>query len=354
MLKYFMGLFFIILISSCGEDVSTSTTVALSEYTSIYSESESGTQDTLLYLNGDSCLLHMAFFYDTKTILKDTFDLDNRGSGLSHEVVRGFQTFYTIQFQDLGGKHSFTVNLTKDDFKPMLYPDLYLLGPGTIIRFHGYAEAQESFMFSIPFIYPESCTGIECFFLINRKGELTGPFVNNYFGSSSTYGDICYSPNGRFILTCRNLITEDGSVLSITNEGTEQVGVKLINDYVALIVQDFKENQSQPNARFINGSGKILSEFDLKGYYGGLCYWLYFYQDIIGGNYLLLDGAQKHIRIIPKQNPLETYVVNFQDMPDFSGNIDEHELLIEFSTETTGDFTFSVDTLNNQFRMKRG
>ena len=102
--------------------------------------------------------------------------------GKNHkDVYKGFNATYTISLTDNLGKSIFSKTLTKDNFKEIFDGSILTRTDSRLPNFIGYLNNFNSFLFTIDFWVPDSDVGGQCFFMINKIGDLTENSLNNYY-----------------------------------------------------------------------------------------------------------------------------------------------------------------------------
>lgn len=268
------------------------------------------------------------------------------------DVYKGYNATYIISVEDNLGKTVFSKILTKDSFKEIFDGGILTQTDAILPYFIGYLDNFNSFLFIIDFLVPDSDVGGQCFFMINKQGEIIENSLNNYFGGSDCDGEIDIPTTGDFILTCRKILNANGKNIEISDKRFWQVGTKLINDNTILVIQEHNDTTNIQNAKLIDNFGKTLKEFTYNGYYDVLGYTVPMHFDSLKSNYILLDEVQKNIRVINKKQPLTTFTIEFEKMETFNNDKLENELVFDLNTEFSNN-TFTFDTLTNTFRHRK-
>jgi len=273
--------------------------------------------------------------------------------GKNHkDVYKGFNATYIISLTDNLGKSIFSKTLTKDNFKEIFDGSILTRTDSRLPNFIGYLNNFNSFLFTIDFWVPDSDVGGQCFFMINKIGDLTENSLNNYYGGADCDGEIEIPTNENFILTCRKILNANGNKIEISDNKFWQVGTKLVNDSTILIIQEHNDTTNIQNAKLIDHFGKTLKAFKYKGYYEVLGYTVPMYFDNLHNNYILLDEEQKNLRVINKKQPLSTYTVAFDKMKPFDNDRLESEIIFDLNTEFSNN-TFTFDASTNSFRHRK-
>jgi hypothetical protein len=268
------------------------------------------------------------------------------------DIYRGLNATYTISLADSLGKSIFSTTLTKDNFIEIFDGSILAPSDSRLPNFIGYLNNFNSFFFTIGFSVPQSDVGGQCCFMINKNGDITENFLNNYWGGADCDGEIGIPTNENFILTCRKILNTNGKNIETSDKRFRQVGTKLINDNTILVIQDYNDTTNSQNAKLIDNFGKTLKTFTYLGYYSVLGYIVPMYFDYRNNNFILFDDEQMNLRVINKDQPLSTYTVDFSKMKPFNNDKQESEVVFNIDTEVSNN-TFTFDSLTNAFRYKK-
>jgi hypothetical protein len=307
-------------------------------------------RDTSLLIDNE----HFILAYSAKiepSILFNYTDIYTENGSIHKVISKGFNASYTISLNNSLNQLVFSTTLNKNDFKRIIDNDLLARSDAELPRFIAYLNKFEAFLFTLDFWLPDSDVGGQCFFMLNKQGKLIESSTNNYYGGGDCDGVIEISSNKDLILTCTKLLNANGRKIDITDKQFWQVGTKLLNDDVILLIQEHNDTNNIINAKLINRYGKPLKSFTYKGYYEVLGYVVPMHFDSLSNNYFLMDEAQQNIRVISKNQPLETYVFAYDKMQPFNHDKRESELVFELNG--LSNYTFAFDTLTNTFRYKR-
>ncbi len=305
-------------------------------------------KDTVLIIDNQKFTLRYSANIEPSKLFYHTDIYIGKGKHYK-DVYKGYNATYTISLTDNLGKSVFSKTITKDNFREIFDGGILTRSDSKLPNFIGYLNSFKSFLFTIEFWVPESDVGGQCFFMINKKGELIENSLNNYYGGSDCDGKVEIPTTKNFILTCRKILKSNGKNIEISDKRFLQVGTKLINDNTILVIQEHNDTINIQNAKLIDQNGKTLRAFTYKGYYNVLGYTVPMYFDTLNGNYILLDEEQKNIRVINKKQPLSIYSVAFDKMKPFNNDKFEREIVFDLNTEFSNN-TFTFDALTNSFR----
>ncbi len=306
-------------------------------------------QDTTLIINHESYVLSYTSVMDTTVTLTQIDVHSNDGKNYKN-IYKGYNAFYTVSLKDKNGQVVFKKEFSKKAFQEEGdYEKSVVVESGAYLPlFIGYLPHFDSFLFTLMFAVPDSDIGIEYFFMINRKGELTKNFVNNWYGGGGCDGEIELPASKDFILTCVNIINPNVTI-NLDKENVGIIGTKLINDSTILVIKPFNDSTKVPNAVIMNNFGKVFKEFSYKGYYEVLGNVVPMRYDSLSENYYLLDDVLKNLRIINRHRPLDSESFDLELMDPYNGNARAHEIRVALNTETSEN-NFYIDTLTQQIR----
>jgi hypothetical protein len=348
------------ILTSCNNETTTKNdntnqTVSSDTITNEYEATDHKTvlekKDTILVIDNEKFTLSYSAKIEPSKLFYHTDIYADKGKNYK-DVYKGYNATYTISLTDNLGKPIFSKTLTKDNFREIFDGSILTRTDSRLPFFIGYISNFNSFLFTIDFWVPDSDVGGQCFFMINKEGKLTENSLNNYYGGADCDGEIEIPTNESFILTCRKVLNANGKNIEISDKRFWQIGTKLINDNIILVIQDHNDTTNIQNAKLIDNFGKTLKAFTYKGYYEVLGYTVPMYFDTLNSNFILLDEEQKNIRVINKNQPLSTYTIAFDKMKSFNNDKRESELVFDLNTEFSNN-TFAFDTLTNSFRHRK-
>lgn len=307
-------------------------------------------RDTSLLIDNIPYTLTYSALLDTTKKLVVIERYSKKGKNYK-DIYRGYNAIYNITLRNNTSKIVFSKTLTKNDFKDIFIESIATQSNANLPHFMGFLPTFNSFIFTIDFWVPDSDVGGQCFFIINKNGEIKHNSMNNYFGGADCDGEVEIPKNENFILTCRKIINSNGKTIDISDKDRWQVGTKLINDNCILVIQDY-DTTKKPNTMLIDIDGKILKRFIYQGYYEILGYRVPMHFDSLTSNYFLLDEELKNVRIINKNYPTSTFTVAFDEMEASNNDKKENEIEFKLNTEMTEN-TFYLDTISNQMRREQ-
>lgn len=327
------------------------TDTIVNEYSSIDHKAVLEKRDTVLIIDNEKFTLTYSAKIEPSKLFYHTEIYSENGKNIK-DIYKGFNATYNISLSDNLGNLIFSKTLSKDDFRDVFDGDILTRTDSRLPNFIGYLSSFNSFLYTIEFWIPESDVGGQCFFMVNKKGELTEKSLNNYYGGGDCDGEIEIPTTENFILTCRKILNTNGKNIKITDKQFWQIGTKLINDNTILVIQEHNDTTNIQNAKLIDNFGKTLKTFTYNGYYNVLGNVVPMYFDSLSSNYILLDEEEKNVRIINKNQPLLTYTVTFDKMKPFNNDKFESELVFDLNTEFSNN-TFTFDTLTKTFRHRK-
>jgi hypothetical protein len=348
------------ILTSCNDGTNTKNdnanqTVSADTITNEYDATDHKTviekKDTVLIIDNEKFTLSYSAKIEPSKLFYHTDIYADKGKN-HKDIYKGFNATYNILLTDNLGKFIFSKTLTKNNFKEIFEGSILTRTDSKLPYFIGYLNNFNSFLFSIDFWVPDSDVGGQCFFMINKKGDLTENSLNNYYGGADCDGEIEIPKNKNFILTCRKILNTNGNNIEISDKRFWQVGTKLVNDNIILVIQEHNDTTNTQNAKLIDNFGKTLKTFTYKGYYEVLGYTVPLYLDTLNSNYILLDEEQKNLRVINKKQPLSTYTVAFDKMKPFDNDKLKSEIIFDLNTEFSNN-TFTFDTSTNSFRHRK-
>lgn len=307
-------------------------------------------KDTLVVIDGIPLLLSCYSETDTVHLYTDTLVYEEKGK-IHQEIYTGYNTSYKITLKEKDNT-LFTLTFNKEHFRNILNPYTLCKGEAYLPELKFYASAFTSFVFTVDFWIPESDVGEHGMLMVDKTGRLYNITHEYYYGGGDCDGEIEMPEDEKFIVSCTQIFHPNGQKIDITQPHLAQVGVKLINDKIILVIQEFTDTLNQPNARLIDTQGKTLKTFVFKGYYNVLGYTVPWHYDSHFEQYILLDEEQEHIRIINKKSPLSTYTVSFAEMKPYRDDTREHEIIFNINTEFSENF-FALDTVEQIYRHKQ-
>jgi hypothetical protein len=308
-------------------------------------------KDTVLIIDNEKFTLSYSSKIETSKLFYHTDIYTDKGKNVK-DVYKGYNATCAISLTDNLGKSIFSKTLTKDNFREIFDGSILTRTDSRLPYFIGYLNNFNSFLFTIDFWVPDSDVGGQCFFMINKKGELTENSLNNYYGGADCDGEIEIPTTENFILTCRKILNTNGKNIEISDKRFWQVGTKLVNDNTILVIQEHNDTTNIQNAKLIDNFGKTLKAFKYNGYYEVLGYTVPMYFDSLNSNYILLDEEKKNIRVIKKNEPLSTYTIAFDKMKLFGNDKLESEIIFDPNTEFSNN-TFTFDASTNSFRHRK-
>jgi hypothetical protein len=306
-------------------------------------------RDTTLLIDHESYVLSYTSVMDTTVTLTQIDVHSNDGKNYKN-IYKGYNAFYTVSLKDKDGQVVFTKKFSKKTFQEEGdYEKSIVVESGAYLpSFIGYLPHFDSFLFTLVFAVPDSDVGIEYFFMINRKGELTKNFVNNWYGGGGCDGEIELPASKDFILTCVNIINPNVTI-NLDKENVAIIGTKLINDSTILVIKPFDDSTKIPNAVLMDNFGKLFRRFTYNGYHEILGYVVPMRYDSLSESYYLLDETLKNLRIINRHHPLDSESFDLELMESYNGNAREHEIRVSLNTETSEN-NFYIDTITQQVR----
>lgn len=308
------------------------------------------TKDTILLIDNKNLKLTYTAKVNSSIPFLCTEIYTEKGKKINKKY-QGFNSTYAFTLTDQFNKKVFSTTLNKNDFQDLISCEILSQSDAILPHFIGYLSKFDAFVFTVDFAIPSSDVGHQCFFMLNRNGNLIKNSFNNYFADARCDGEIEIPTNEEFILTCREIIHYNSKVIEINDQKHWQVAVKLINDNTILVIQEYNETSNIKNARLIDKFGKTLAQFSYKGYYEALGYRVPMFFDTTKQNYFLLDEKQKNIRYIHQFDPKSSFTVKFDEMRTFNNDIKENEIKFLLQAEYQ-NYQFALDTLTNTLRLQ--
>jgi hypothetical protein len=274
---------------------------------------------------------------------------------------------YTITLLDSVGHQQFRRTFTKPSFYPVMGKELVLQSIAISPEFIGYNAPRQWLLFRQEFGVDGTDWIADAFLALDLQGKLQQVKADNDFGGGGADCRIQQSPDGRAILTCKELILPSGRRQSLRKPDGLLVAARFLSDTTLLTVYDFvtvHQTQAEyyktpipryrtaPNAFILSAStGKTLARFRYTGYHEELGYILprsYAWQT---KTYYLLDDSRHVIRIIPKEKPQLTHEVSLLQVPKFKAPRHQTELRVPLATEGTSAMLY-VDTVTQKMRFQ--
>ncbi|MBO9702748.1 MAG: hypothetical protein J7604_21225 [Sporocytophaga sp.] len=363
MRKFLMLLFITFLVIACQESKKGKEPLTTIINDSIISEHDGRclqcfslskeTKDTTLLINNEPYVLTYSSVIDTSETLTQIDVYSSNGKNYK-DIFRGYNAYYTVSLKDSNRHTIFSKKFLKKEFGGDSYDKSIVVESGANMpKFKGYLSKFDSFLFTLEFWVPDSDIGLECFFMLDRKGNIIKNFVNNWFGGGDCDGTIEVSPSKDFILTCRSIINTNGKIVNLDKEDVGLVCTKLINDSIILVIEQFNDTTKLPNAILMNNFGKVLKKFNYQGYYNVLGYIVPIRYDSRSENYYLFDQTLKNIRTINRDRPLGSEALRLDLIESYDGNQRAHEVKVVFKTEGRAN-NFYIDSITQQIRYEGG
>lgn len=354
-----MIVFLIFLIVGCGESkkgrepvTTVVNDIIVSEYESCLEcvELSEESSDTTLIIENEPYVLTYSSVIDT-TLTLSQIDIYSTNGKNYKTIYKGYNAFYSVSLKDKNGHVVFVKDFSKKTFsKGRDYENSIVVESGAYLPFFiGYLPDFDSFLFTLTFGVPESDVGLEYFFMINRKGDVTKNFINNWYGGGGCDGSIELPASMDFVLTCVNIVNPGGVTINFDKEDVGLVGTKLINDSIILVIKPFDDSTKVPNAVLMNNFGKVFKKFTYKGYYDVLGNVVPMRYDSLSENYYLFNETLKNIRTINRKRPLDSETLDLDLMESYNGNTRENEIKIILNTETSEN-NFYIDSITQQIR----
>lgn len=282
---------------------------------------------------------------------------------------RFFDAHYRITLLDSTGHRQFQYAFTKRSLYSLLGSELGMRAIAATPEYLGYNAPRGLLLFRLQCIADETDWGSEVLLALGRDGRVRQRQITNAYGGSGADCRIQQSPDGRAVLTCRELWLPDGRQLSLQHKNGDLVAARFLSDTTLLTVYDYvttklvktttgPEYQQMPIARlrhapnaFVRSAttGHTLVSFRYEGYYDALNYAVprrYVWQT---QTYYLLDAGRRILRVIPKLHPRQTREVSLSQLQSFAPPRHPHEIRFSLNSEL-GNNNFYLDTLSHQLR----
>lgn len=269
------------------------------------------------------------------------------------DIYFGYEAIYTVELHDSKDNEIFKTYINKENFKGLFDGMILTVSDASLPQYLGYQRKFNSFLFTVYFYKPESDVGDQCFFMIDRNGEVKHLFWTNYLGGPNCNGDVNVSEDGLTILTCTKIIRYDGKAIDISAKKLMQVSTHIINDSCMLVIQEHNDTTNRNNAILMNAEGNVLQKFTYKGYYSELEYYTPIYFDSLTHHVYLLDETAENVRIIDQYQPLKSSTVSFDILQKSGAAKMSRERTFDISGQTK-KYTFLIDTITGKQRMLRG
>jgi hypothetical protein len=274
---------------------------------------------------------------------------------------------YTITLLDSVGHQRFRRTFTKPSFYPVMGKELVLQSIAISPEFIGYNAPRQLLLFRQEFGVDGTDWMADAYLALDLNGKLQQLKADNDYGGGGADCRIQQSPDGRAILTCKELILPSGRHQSLHKPDGLLVAARFLSDTTLLTVYDFvtvHQTQAEyykspipryrtaPNAFILSArTGKAIARFRYNGYYEELGYTLPRHYAWQTKRYYLLDDSRHVIRIIPKEKPQLTHEVSLLQVPKFKAPRQQNELRVPLATEGTSAMLY-VDTVTQKMRFQ--
>lgn len=230
------------------------------------------------------------------------------------------------------------------------------------VYYAGFSAARQEFLFQLSLIVPDTDVGSDYVVRLSRNGNVLGLAYAFPQGGDTPDCAVQFSPDGRAILTCEQLLAPGKSAPVLLKKPTASlVAAHFLSDstlftlyeYGTLQVQKDPDGlkeltrvvparlRNQPNAFVLNLKGEKLAQFPYKGFYEELSYVVprcYVWQN---QTYYLLDET-RGLRLLNKRIPGKTQEVKFKAMTTFKAPQRPQEVRFRIST-SAAEFEFYAD-----------
>lgn len=213
----------------------------------------------------------------------------------------GRDIIYQFHLKNAKNQTLWKKELTKKDY----FKDL-----GTIVAqsnmwmptFETFLPATQQLVLTQDFWVPDSDFGVQGILFFDLTGNYQIKYHMGHGGSNGECG-VVYSSDSSFLLTCSELISENGKVTNIHRKYSDVAGNMVIGDY-AFVSYAFVKDTSALGGRLYNAQGKIVKEFEFDGYGGALGYMLPRIYLPKFGRYYFVDEQNESVLMIPEADPL--------------------------------------------------
>lgn len=281
----------------------------------------------------------------------------NAPDSAQNNTVTGFEGTYTFRLLRPDGTTQFLQTLKKSDFTKEIGEDMAVDAKPEPPVFSGYLPAFHALAFELGFYPMDSDAGGELLLLLDATtGRVLHQKMARWMGGCNSA--MVLSADGRTLLTSLEILQANGRATPLdTKPGREVGGTLLVNGQTVLVAYlpgyDNKGNPlplKGPNAELLDLSGRKLAAFNLESVDGGLGYQMLAKYVGQTRSHYLFDDRNGKLGVVPAQRPTAARILKLNQLPVFRAPQRPTEVRIHFTTESSTDATFFIDTVSGGLR----
>lgn len=273
------------------------------------------------------------------------------------DTSRGYQGYYTVAIRDSLGRNLGGHTFTKADFYSAVGPELAISSGVELPKLLGYSAPLGGLVFTVVFAAPGTDWYGEAVLVLAPSGQVR--YLGPGAGSDGPEIAVALAADGRTLLTGNGIKHASQPLLPLARAGAELRGARLLNDTLALLIDEPGRSRAhanaepsfdatpaqrrQPNA-FVRDvrTGRDVSRFRYDGFFYVLGYRVPL-QLIASTQTAYLLDAEKGLYVLPLHQPAAGRWLPFATMPRAAGSPTASEISFELSAEPQG-YRFIVDT----------
>lgn len=234
------------------------------------------------------------------------------------DTSRGFQGYYTLAVRDSLGHRLGGHTFTKADFYPAVGPELAISSGVELPKLLGYSRPLGGLVFTVVFAAPGTDWYGEAALMLAPSGQVR--YLGPGAGSDGPEVRVALATDGRTLLTGNGIKHANQPLLPLARAGAELRGVRLLNDTLALLIDEpgrsrphanampsfgaTPSQRLQPNA-FVRDvrTGRDISRFRYDGFFYELGYSVPL-QVVASMQTVYLLDADKGLYVLPLRQPV--------------------------------------------------
>ena len=270
------------------------------------------------------------------------------GDSIIKEIYKGFDCSYIFTLYDDSNHLIFKKVFHKSDFVDIISLDALAQTNAILPNFKGYYNKFDALIFDINFWIPNSDVGVDCFVMINSKGDILEKSMSNYHGGCGCSDEPTLSEDSSSFLTCYKYIKASPfKSISLEKPNQNIVSARFLSNKYTLIIYEYDSLKLKENATIIDTEGNLIHSFEYHGYYCTLDHWVPMTNLSQNQTFYLLDHIDEEYRllVLPKTNPTKTNTIPIDQLQKDTSQI--NKVFFELST-IVKSYKFNLDTTTNK------